>query len=118
MTVLLGHAYTLPWTLPCTSSAALIGASQDQASIREISVLLSALGVSDALVGEDGEAVIDGSAVEEGWAPVAGLAEETALRLVPHREDVQSQLVDQVVLDQRARSGGWRRPRCRRRAPA
>src|SRR6266566_7623139 len=60
-------------------------------------------GVSDNLRGEEGEAVTDGPGVEETQGLlVAGLAEEALASPEHDREDDQPQLVDQVVLDQRA----------------
>ena len=64
-------------------------------------------GVSDALVGEDGDAVTDGLGVDEAHGfLVAGLAEEARAGPEHDREDLQPQLVDEVVLDQRARELG------------
>src|SRR4029453_723837 len=61
------------------------------------------LGVSDGLVGEEGEAVTDGLDIDEAHGLlVAGLAEEALARPEHDREDDQPELVDQVVLDQRA----------------
>ena len=62
------------------------------------------LGVPDGLVGEDGDAVTDGLGVDEAHGfLVAGLAEEALAGPEHDREDLQPQLVDEVVLDQRAR---------------
>jgi hypothetical protein len=59
--------------------------------------------VSDGLVGEDGDAVTEGLGVEEAHGfRVAGLAEEARAGAEHDREDLQPQLVDEVVLDQRA----------------
>jgi hypothetical protein len=59
--------------------------------------------VPDGLVGEDGDAVTERLGVNEAHGfLVAGLAEE-ALAIPEHdREDLQPQLVDEVVLHQRA----------------
>src|SRR5687767_11599940 len=58
------------------------------------------LGVSDALVGEEGDAVTDGLGVDEAHGLlVAGLAEEALAGPEHDREDLQPQLVDEVVLD-------------------
>ena len=57
----------------------------------------------DEAVGEVGEALTDGLGVEEAHGLlVAGLAEEALAGTEHDREDDQPQLVDQVVLDQRA----------------
>jgi len=61
------------------------------------------LGVSDELVGEEGEAVTDGLGIDEAhWFLVAGLAEEAFAGPEHDRVDDQPQLVGEVVLDQRA----------------
>src|SRR5436305_1406167 len=61
------------------------------------------LGVSDGLVGEVGEAVPDPLGVEEAHGfLVAGLAEEALPGAEHDRVDHQPQLVDEVVLHQRA----------------
>src|SRR5258708_5510186 len=61
------------------------------------------LGVSDELVGEEGEAVTDGLGIDEAHGfLVAGLAEEALAGTEQDRVDDQPQLVDEVVLDQRA----------------
>ena len=61
------------------------------------------LGVSDAPVGEEGDAVTEGLRVDQAQRlPVAGLAEEARAGPEHDREDLQPQLVDEVVLDQRA----------------
>ena len=68
------------------------------------------LGVSDGLVGEEGEAVTDGLGIDEAHGLlVAGLSEEALARPEHDREDDQPQLVYQVVLDQRAPEliAGW-----------
>jgi hypothetical protein len=55
------------------------------------------------LVGEVGDAALEGLGVEEAHGfLVAGLAEQALAGPVGDREDPQPQLVDQVVLDQRA----------------
>src|SRR5919108_2128390 len=57
---------------------------------------------SDRLVREENDAVIEAPGIDEPhWLLVARLAEE-ALALAEHdREDLQPQLVDELVLDQR-----------------
>src|SRR5271154_3356715 len=61
------------------------------------------LGVPDRLVGEVGDAALEGLGVEEAHGfLVAGLAEQALADPGGGREDLQPQLVDQVVLDQRA----------------
>src|SRR6266436_6303980 len=61
------------------------------------------LGVPDRLVGEVGDAALEGLSVEEAHGfLVAGLAEQPLADPEGDREDLQPQLVDQVVLDQRA----------------
>jgi RNA polymerase sigma-70 factor (ECF subfamily) len=62
------------------------------------------LGVSDVkLVGEEGEAVTDGPGVDEAHGLLVAVLAEEALASAEHnREDDQPQLVDQVVLDERA----------------
>jgi hypothetical protein len=61
------------------------------------------LGVWDGLVGEVGEVVTDRLGVDEAHGLlVAGLAEEALAGPEHDREDLQPQLVDQVVLQQRA----------------
>jgi hypothetical protein len=60
------------------------------------------LGVSDGLVGEDGQAVTDGAGVDEAHVFLAaGLAEEALANTEHERVDHQPQLVDEVVLYQR-----------------
>ncbi len=57
------------------------------------------LGVSDGLVGEEGEVVTDGLGVDEAHGfLVAGLAEEALAGPEHDRVDHQPQLVDEVVL--------------------
>ena len=57
----------------------------------------------DDFVGEKGEAVTDRLSIDEAqWFLVADLAEEALAAPEHDRENHQSQLVDQVVLDQRA----------------
>jgi hypothetical protein len=57
------------------------------------------LGVSDGLVGEEGEAVTDGLGVGQTHRFLAaGLAEETLAGPQDDRVDHQPQLVDQIVL--------------------
>jgi hypothetical protein len=66
-----------------------------------------ARGVSDGLVGEDGDAVTDGLRVGEAHGfLVAGLAEESRAGPEHDRVDHQPQLVDEVVFYQRARELG------------
>src|SRR6201982_2614504 len=61
------------------------------------------LGVPDRLVGEVGDAALEGLGVEEAHGfVVAGLAEQALADPEGDREDLQPQLVDQVVIDQRA----------------
>src|SRR5438876_1094468 len=61
------------------------------------------LGVPDRLVGEVGDAALEGLGVEEAHGfLVAGLAGQALAGPEGDREDLQPQLVDQVVLDQRA----------------
>src|SRR6478752_5066006 len=61
------------------------------------------LGVPDRLVGEVGDAALEGLGVEEAHGfLVAGLSERALAGPGGDREDRQPQLVDQVVLDQRA----------------
>src|SRR5947208_12049659 len=61
------------------------------------------LGFAGALVGEVGEAVAHGLRVDQAQGSlVAGLAEQALARADRNREDGQTQLVDQVVLHQRA----------------
>jgi hypothetical protein len=61
------------------------------------------LGVPDRLVGEVGDAALEGLGVEEAHGfLVAGLAEQALPDPEGDREDLQPQLVDQAVLDQRA----------------
>jgi hypothetical protein len=56
------------------------------------------------LVGEVGDAALEGLGVEEAHGfLVAGLAEQALAGPEGDREDLQPQLVDQVVLDQRVR---------------
>src|SRR3989442_10925397 len=56
-----------------------------------------------SLVGEVGDAALDGLGVEEAHGSlVAGLAEEALAGAEHDREDLQPQLVDEVVLHQRA----------------
>ena len=72
-------------------------------AFRNAGVVRRPLGVPDHLVGEEGETVTDGLGVDEAHGfLVAGLAEEALARPEYDREDDQPQLVDQVVLDQRA----------------
>src|SRR6266436_9755663 len=60
------------------------------------------LGVPDRLVGEVGDAALEGLDAEQAHMPlVAGLAEQALAGAESDREDLQPQLVDQVVLDQR-----------------
>ncbi len=70
---------------------------------RNVGAVRRPLGVSDELVAEVREAVTDGSSVEEthGFL-VAGLVEEALAGPKHDRVDQQPQLVDQVVLHQRA----------------
>src|SRR5215467_3533543 len=61
------------------------------------------LGISDALVDEVGDAVIDGPGVHEARESlVAGLAEEALAGPEHDREDLQPRFVDEVVLHQYA----------------
>jgi len=61
------------------------------------------LGLSDELVGEKDETVTNGLGIDEAHGLlVAGLAEEALAGPEHDWEDDQPQLVDQVVLDQRA----------------
>src|SRR5439155_20233439 len=61
------------------------------------------LGVSDGLVGEVGDVALDGLGVDEAHGfLVGGLAEEALAGPEHHREDLQPQLVDEVVLHHRA----------------
>src|SRR5438876_5010302 len=61
------------------------------------------LGVPDRLVGEVGDAALEGLGVEEAHGfLVAGLAGQALAGPEGDREDLQPQLVDQVMLDQRA----------------
>ncbi len=63
----------------------------------------SPLGVPDELVGEEGETVTDSPRAQEAQGLlVTGLAEETLASPEHDREDDQPQLVDEVVLHQRA----------------
>ena len=72
-------------------------------AFRNVGVVRRPLDVPDHLVGEEGEAVTDGLGVDEAhWFLVAGLAEEALAGPEHDREDEQPQLVNQVVLDQRA----------------
>jgi len=67
------------------------------------SALWRPLGVSDGLVGEVGEADTDGPGVEEAHGLlVAGLAEQALAGAEHDGEDLQSELIDEVVLHQRA----------------
>jgi hypothetical protein len=70
------------------------------------------LGVSDGLVGEHDDAVTDVLRIDQAHGLlVAGLAEEALAGPEHDREDLQPQLIDEVVLDQRARelkAGGGR----------
>ena len=60
------------------------------------------LDVSDGLVGEEGDAVVECPDVDEAHGfLVAGLAEEALASPNHDREDLQPQLVDEIVLDQR-----------------
>src|SRR4051812_30341454 len=60
-------------------------------------------GLPDELVAEEREALADGFGVEEAHGfLVAGLAEQAPPRPEHDREDDQPQLVDEVVLDERA----------------
>src|SRR4029450_2684870 len=72
-------------------------------SLRRAGSVRRRLGLPDALVGEEDDVALDGLGVDEPHRfLVAGLAEE-ALAVPEHdREDLQPQLVDQVVLQQRA----------------
>src|SRR5437667_4610028 len=73
------------------------------ASISERWRPLTPLGVPDRLVGEVGDAALEGLSVEEAHGfLVAGLGEQALAGPGGDREDLQPQLVDQVVLDQRA----------------
>src|SRR5690242_11753889 len=73
------------------------------ASISERWRRLTPLGIPDRLVGEVGDATLEGLGVEEAHgSPVAGLAEQALAEPEGDREDLQPQLVDQVMLDQRA----------------
>src|SRR6266581_8731017 len=66
-------------------------------------VALRPLGVWDALIGEVGDIAIEGLAVDQAHGLlVAGLAEEPLAAAEHDREDLQPQLVDKVVLHQRA----------------
>src|SRR3989442_5295247 len=66
-------------------------------------ILLPPLGVSDGLVGEVGDVAIDGLGVDKAHGfLVAGLAEEALAGPEHDREDLQPQLVDEVVLHERA----------------
>src|SRR5207249_668546 len=61
------------------------------------------LGVSDGLVGEKGQAVTDGAGVDELHVFVAAdLAEKARASTEHERVDHHPQLVDEVVLEQRA----------------
>src|SRR5947209_699006 len=61
------------------------------------------LRLADQLVGEEDEPVTDGLGVDEAHGfLVAGLPEEAPAVPEHDREDDQPQLIDQVVLDQRA----------------
>jgi len=73
------------------------------ASISERWRGLTPLGIADRLVGEVSDAALEGLGVEEAHGfLVAGLAEQALADPEGDREDLQPQLVDQVVLDQRA----------------
>ena len=61
------------------------------------------LGLPDDLVGEEDDIALDGLGVDEAHRfLVAGLAEEALTGTEHDRVDLQPQLVDQVVLDERA----------------
>ncbi len=61
------------------------------------------LGVPGELVGEEGEAVTDDPGIDEAHGlHAAGLTEEALTAPEHNREDDQPQLVDEVMLDQRA----------------
>jgi len=69
---------------------------------RNAGAVLRLLGVWDGLVDQIGDAALDGLGVEEAHGLlVAGLAEEALAGPEHDREDLQPQLVDQVVLQQR-----------------
>jgi hypothetical protein len=71
--------------------------------LRNAGAVRRALGVSDGLVGEVGDAALDGLGVEEAHGLlVADLGEEALADPEHDREDLQPQLVDEVVLHQRA----------------
>jgi hypothetical protein len=61
------------------------------------------LGVSDGLVGEEGDAVVECLGVDEAHGfLIAGLAEKALAGPEHNRVDLQPQLVDEVMLYQRA----------------
>src|SRR6266513_3315911 len=61
------------------------------------------LGVSDGLVGEEGDAVIECPGIDEAHGfLIAGLAEEALTGPEDDRVDLQPQFVDEVMLYQRA----------------
>ena len=71
--------------------------------LRNAGAVRRALGVSDGLVGEVGDAALNGPGVEEAHGfLVADLGEEALADPEHDREDLQPQLVDEVVLHQRA----------------
>src|SRR6266496_967737 len=88
---------------PILAAAAALPWGERPRAFRNAGAVRRLLGVSDGLVGEVGDAVTDGAGVEEAHGfLVAGLAEEALAGSEHDREDLQPQLVDQVVLHQRA----------------
>jgi len=79
------------------------GRGRSAGAFRNAGAVWRPLGVSDELVGKEGEAVTDDLGVDEAQGfLVAGLAEQALAGPEHDRVDEQPQLVDEVVLDQRA----------------
>src|ERR671911_2568177 len=78
-------------------------AESARALVLKADAVRGAPGVSDALVGKDGDPVTKGLRADEAHRSlVAGLAEEALAGPEHDGEDLQPQFVDEVVLDQRA----------------
>src|SRR5262245_16707930 len=82
---------------------ARVASESGRVLVRKAGAVRPPLGVSDGLVGEDGDAITEGLRADQAQRLlVAGLAEEALAGTEHDREDLQPQLVDEVVLDQRA----------------
>src|SRR5687768_3767398 len=91
----------------CRSIAAFlwaqVGWTHHQGGPDELCHCLVSRGVPDGLVGEDCDAVTECLVVDEAHGfLVAGLAEEAFASPEHDWEDLQPQLVDEIVLNQRA----------------